>query len=74
MQAALSAAHFGEAKAMRESGHGRQSLGALLRSARRHPSALKGWGRAALLLGLGNRGYDRLTAGKRGFHREDHEA
>ena len=73
--AALSAALFAQAKAMRASGLGlRQVLGPLLQSAQRHPSGLKGWSRAALLLALGNRGYDRLTAGRRGFHREDHEA
>ncbi len=74
VQTSLSAAQFGQAKAMRATGLGRAALGPLMRSAQRHPSAWKGWSRAALLLGLGNHHYDHLIAGKRGFHREDHEA
>lgn len=71
---ALSGALFGEAQAMRQAGHARRSRASLLRSARCHPSLWRGWSKAALLLVLGNRQYDRRTAGKRGFYREDYEA
>jgi hypothetical protein len=35
-----------------------RARGLLLRSAQRHPSALTGWGKAALALALGRRGFD----------------
>ena len=71
---ALSAALFGEARAMRNAGQSLGALSPLLGSALRHPAHLTGFGKAALLLLLGNRRYERLTAAQRGFHREDFEA
>ena len=41
----------------------------LVRAARRHPSPLKGWTKAALCLALGERGYDIATGGGDRWHR-----
>lgn len=70
---ALCAALFGQARAMQEAGQSWQSLTPLLLSARNHPSIPRGWGKAAILLLLGDRHYAKFASRQRGFYREDYE-